>query len=159
MDTEELKSIAIEAVTSSVDDLFETMLACRVTCGEATADDTCIKKDITGMIGIAGEYKGAINVYFPEPVALKCVSAMMGMDVTAIDDDTRDAVGEITNMIVGGAKNYLYEKSIKCDISTPIVVVGQDYRVYAAAGTDKTVIPFESAYGAFYVDFFLRAKD
>lgn len=159
MDMIELNTIAIESIARSVNDLFETMLACRATRGEPTGDCACIHKDITGMIGIAGEYKGAINVYFPESVALQCVSAMMGMEITQFDEDARDAVGEITNMIVGGTKNYLYERSIKCEISTPVVVVGKDYHVYAAAGTAKTVIPFETDHGTFFVDFFLKAKD
>jgi len=159
MSGKQIEQVTIDALQKAVNDLFTTMMGLTIVAEEITEDQGVIEKDITGMIGIVGDYKGVMTVYFPEAVAFFCISAMLGMEVTELDADTKDAIGEITNMIIGGAKNFIYEAGIKCEITTPTVVVGKDYQVYSGAGVKKIVIPFSCDAGHFYIDFFLKKAD
>jgi chemotaxis protein CheX len=63
---------------------------------------------------------------------------MLGMDVTEVDDDVRDALGEIANMIAGSFKLHLTRCGADIRISTPSVVNGSEYAV--SAGTMKDTI-------------------
>ena len=74
-----------------------------------------LKKDrnapgvITGIIGLSGDFKGTIAVSFSEKLILFIVSTMFGEEMTEINDDISDAVGEISNMISGHVTNKLAE--------------------------------------------------
>ena len=96
---------------------------------------------------------------FPEDSALQCVSAMLGMEFTEITDETKDAIGEITNIIVGGAKNLLYEEGIYFNISTPTVIAGKDYSVYSGASTMQTIICYVCNDESFFIEFCIKKED
>jgi chemotaxis protein CheX len=159
MSDNQIEKVTVVSLERSAKELFTTMIGIDVSSSDTTDDQSIIRKDITGMIGIVGEYKGIVTVYFPEAVAFKVVAAMMGMEITELDSDAKDALGEITNIIVGGAKNFMYEAGFKCEISTPTVVVGKNYHVYCGSGVKKTIIPFSTPHGPFFIDFFLKKAE
>ena len=71
--------------------------------------------DMTGIIGLAGkEVKGSFAISFSE----SCIRArglhsnMLGEEINELSGDIMDAVGELTNMISGGAKAELDERGI-----------------------------------------------
>jgi len=59
------------------------------------------KGDITGIISISGNYNGTVSITYSEKLILHVVSTMFGEEMTEINDDIKDAVGELTNMISG----------------------------------------------------------
>ncbi len=155
----ELEGQVIKAIGASVKELFETMISLPVTVGDVTEDKSCIQKDITGMIGLAGEYQGIITVYFPEEIALRIVSGMIGMEINEINADVQDAIGEVANIIVGGAKNELYLEGIHFDISTPTVVVGNDYMVYSSKSQVQQISIFKIDAAHFYISSYVKKAD
>src|SRR5664280_3359955 len=66
--------------------------------------ETHFKECLTAMVGLAGTYNGLVSVHIPWPLAISFTSLMLGMEVTEIDDDVNDAMGEIANMIAGSFK-------------------------------------------------------
>lgn len=66
-----------------------------------------VKKDnkargcVTGLINLNGEYTATVAITFTEECILKIVSNMFGEELTKVDDDIFDAVGELSNMIAG----------------------------------------------------------
>ena len=63
--------------------------------------------DVTAVIGLTGEASGTISVSFTEDCILSIVSKMFGEEMTCINGEIRDAVGEISNMISGHARQKL----------------------------------------------------
>ena len=63
--------------------------------------------DVSGIIGLTGEAKGTISVSFSEGSILSIVSKMFGEEVKELNDEIMDAVGEISNMISGQARQKL----------------------------------------------------
>jgi len=84
---------------------------------------------ITAMVGLAGTYSGLVSIHVPWPLALSFTSQMLGMEVTEIDDDVNDAMGEIANMIAGSFKQHLSKGGADIQLSTPSVVNGSDYTI------------------------------
>ncbi|MBU0909194.1 MAG: chemotaxis protein CheX [Proteobacteria bacterium] len=109
---------------------------------------------ITGIIGLASEtITGTMVISFSEPCILKIVSNMTGEpEKTKIDAEVVDAVGELTNMISGGAKNQLAKMKMKFDLSLPTTIVGKNIDIGYRANTPIIVIPFMTASGEFVVE-------
>ncbi len=87
------------------------------------------KGDVSGVIGITGDSIGSLSVSFPEKSILTIVSDMFGENMTIIDDEIKDAVGEITNMISGQARQKLESAGISLDAAIPTVISGQDHSI------------------------------
>ena len=60
-----------------------------------------------------------------------------------INDEVRDAVGEITNMISGVARKKLESQGYNILAAIPTVVSGKDHAILHVLGGPSIIIPFE----------------
>lgn len=97
---------------------------------------------LTAMVGLAGTYNGLVSVHLPWPLAISFTSLMLGMEVTEIDDDVNDAMGEIANMIAGSFKQHLSKGGSDIQLSTPSVVNGSDYMVTSGNNIENISLKF-----------------
>jgi chemotaxis protein CheX len=80
---------------------------------------------ITAAISLAGSWKGAVLVECGLQEAFLFTSRMIGIDVpTSLNDDVRDALGELANMVGGNLKSVLPSG---VSLSLPTVVWGVNY--------------------------------
>ncbi len=123
-------------------------------------DDSKTFGDVTGIIGMTCEtVTGAMVLSFSEQCILQIVANMLMEPVKPkVDEDVVDAVGEITNMICGGAKAELAKIDLKFDLATPTMVVGKGVEISMFSKTKTIVIPFTTEYGGFVLEANLRAK-
>jgi chemotaxis protein CheX len=84
--------------------------------------------DISGIIGLTGEARGAVVISMKTGLALKITSRLTGKEHTTPDDETIDAIGEIVNIIAGNAKREL-EESFRLIISLPTIVTGKNHLI------------------------------
>jgi len=104
---------------------------------------------VTGVIGLAGaNVLGSVIISFHENSILEIVSNMLGEEFTEITADVEDAVGEITNMIVGGAKRVLAEKGFKFNLAIPTIIKGENVTLNLKTRGPRVVIPFKLESGA-----------
>ena len=68
------------------------------------------------------------------------------------DETVTDMVGEITNMVTGGAKNILSDSGHEFNMATPTVVHGKNHEICHNSKEKIIQIPFESKFGPFYVE-------
>ena len=114
--------------------------------------------DVSGSIGISGETAGAINVNFGTEVICKIVSNMLGETHEEIDETVTDAVGEIANMIAGGAKGEMQAKGMNFTIALPNVTIGNRHTHAFPNDVPTIVIPFTTEHGDFTVEVCIREK-
>jgi chemotaxis protein CheX len=112
--------------------------------------------DISGLIGLTGEAVGSIAFSMPKQTALKMVSKFVGEEALGLSTDTRDAIGELTNIIAGRVKKIFYEKNIRMKISVPNVIVGKEHTISSAKDVPTIVIPFDSELGNFAIQVSLK---
>ena len=108
--------------------------------------------DISGIIGFTGEARGSLALSFSESCILRIVSNMLGEEICNINDDIKDAVGEITNMVSGVARKHLEGDGFNISAAIPTVVGGKDHSILHVLGGPSIIIPFEIAAGPFVVD-------
>jgi len=116
-----------------------------------------LSHDVSGIIGLSGGAKGAVIISFPTKTALATVSAFIGLNVSSIDADVTDAVGELANIIAGAAKADL--QGLNVTISLPSVVVGTNHKVTTPKDIPSIVIPFNCAHGDFVVEVCISVND
>jgi chemotaxis protein CheX len=109
--------------------------------------------DVSAIIGFTGEKNGSISVSFSKKCAIAMVKSMLGDDIEDIVQDTKDAVGEITNMISGQARAGLSEMGMTFQGSTPTVIMGDKHTIAHVSKSPIMVIPFSTEHGDFAVEF------
>src|ERR1035437_4995314 len=103
---------------------------------------THFKECLTAMVGLAGTYNGLVSVHIPWQLAISFTSLMLGMEVSEIDDDVNDAMGEIANMIAGSFKQHLSKGGSDIQLSTPSVINGADYVVSSGNNLENITLKF-----------------
>jgi len=114
--------------------------------------DATAQGDISGIIGFAGEAKGSIALTFPESLALKLYSQMVGETARSMDDMVRDSIGELANMVAGGAKAALAQKGFHFKIAIPSIVVGKNHSIQHGAAAPFLVVPFSAESETFWLE-------
>ncbi|MDR2124822.1 MAG: chemotaxis protein CheX [Desulfovibrio sp.] len=126
---------------------------------EAKAGTPYVKKDrtaegdVSAIIGVTGDRTGTISVSFSRACALALVRGMLGDSVEDIVQDTRDAVGELANMVSGQARASLAARGIVMQGSTPSVIMGVGHHISHQSGRPVMAIPFSAESGEFTVEF------
>jgi chemotaxis protein CheX len=114
--------------------------------------------DISGIIGLTGQVQGFVVLSLCESAALHVVSSFVGEPVAHVDEQVKDAVGELTNMFAGGAKRVLAAARYDLRISIPSVVVGEGHVISRPRGVPCLEIPFETEAGPFSVELCLKLE-
>jgi len=113
---------------------------------------TIAKGDISGIIGLTGSVTGSMALSFSEGAILKIVSNMLGEDFKSVNNNIKDAVGEITNMISGVARKKLEAEGFYIQAGIPTVIAGKNHSITNVMGWPSLIIPFEIDEGTFVVD-------
>ncbi len=110
--------------------------------------------DVSGLIGMVGDQaNGSLSITFEGALALATMKKMVGEAPDEINEEIIDLVGEITNMVTGGAKRMLSEKGIEFDMATPIVVSGENHSIHHKAKGPIVIIPLKNELGRAYIEF------
>ena len=135
-------------------DVLGTMAQVELTHGQAERkDDSLAHGDVFGVVGMVGpQIKGSFAVSFDEKLALKTFANMLGEQLSEIDDQISDMVGEITNMVCGGAKRELGERGYEFEMATPSVISGESHSIHHKVDGPRILMPFESDFGKAYLE-------
>lgn len=149
-----MKAEFINPFLESIVNVLETMAAVKVTPGkpQRKEGDTA-SGDVTGIIGMASsDVKGSLAITFSCAAIFDIAERMLGEDVKEINATVTDLVGEITNMVTGGAKRMLAEQGYDFDMAIPAVVSGKDHHISHKFSGPKIMIPFATPAGRFFVE-------
>lgn len=116
-------------------------------------NDNLAKGDVSGLIGMVGpQTKGSLSITFEQTLVLQIMQNMLGENPGKINEEVTDLVGEITNMVTGGAKNLLGQKGYEFEMATPMVVSGKGHTISHKANGTKIIMPFTSPHGTAFIE-------
>ena len=84
--------------------------------------------DISAVIGLSGEARGAVVISMKKELAQKITEILTGKKHAEIDEDVVDALGELVNIIAGNVKKEL-ERDFRLVISLPTFVEGKKHKI------------------------------
>lgn len=147
-----------QQIIDSTQAVFDTMLMMSLTPGISLTEKVYKFQDsISGMLGFAGEIQGMLTIHCPQDVAFAITSTLIGLDVDEVDDDVKDTVGEMANMILGGIKDGFIEQGVQINLAVPTILAGRSYRVSGMDDALWTTVPFYLDEGEFLVELKLKA--
>lgn len=145
----ELEKFLVDATL----EVFASMIFIEIEPQAATDESVAaLSPNLSSLIGLAGDLKGILAIHCPENAALEITSAMLGMEVTELGEDAKDAIGEIANMIAGGLKVSLAEEEKKIELAIPTTVIGRSIRASGLSGAKRIMIPFTCPSGRFGIE-------
>jgi chemotaxis protein CheX len=149
----------IEHLDHDVREIFSTMIGMELPASQVADTVTRFKDCVTAMIGFAGSYHGMISINTPQTLALSIASQMLGMELTECDDDVRDALGEIANMVGGSFKHHFVKDGHEVRLSTPSVMSGDEYVMNTGSAPDTLTLMFECSGDHFGVNVYLETGE
>lgn len=111
----------------SAKEVFETMIF--MDMAETDEPDMHIDGEaILGSITFKGELEGCLSIACSMACARTITMNMLGVDSVdqVTEGDVCDAIGEVSNMIMGGAKKRLHGTFSAIELSIPSVVNGRE---------------------------------
>lgn len=82
------------------------------------------------FVGLTGKMRGQVIFSMGKDTALHIASCMMGgMPVIELDDISKSAISELTNMILGNTATILYNKGIGIEITPPSILMGDNMQI------------------------------
>jgi chemotaxis protein CheX len=108
--------------------------------------------DVSGVIGLIGKVKGTVSVSFTEKSILAIVSNMLGEEMKELNEEIKDAVGEITNMISGQARQELEDLGRSLQAAIPSVIMGKDHTITHVTSYPVMAVPFSTSNGQFTIE-------
>jgi chemotaxis protein CheX len=146
----------INPFINAVKNLFETMIDIPFKLGKPSLKKGSLPDyEISSIIGLSGTVTGCVVINLSKDIALQLVSALIGDEVTELDDDCTDAIGEIANIIAGNAKTDFPSEGTS--ISVPSVVVGK-HKVSYPSGLPIIAIPCITDKGELVIEIALKAN-
>ncbi len=130
---------------------FDTMLGCPLTRGTPhIKSDAQPAHEVSGVIGLSGRARGTVVLSLSREAALNATAVLLQEQPAEINADVADAVGELTNIIAGGAKAKL--DHLDMSVSLPTVITGKSHSVEFPKTVTPICIPFESEWGRITVE-------
>lgn len=142
-----------QEIVSATKDVFSTMVMMEVVNGPTmTGQGSEIVSNISSMLGLGGGIRGVLAFHCPARVAQDITGAFLGMEVDELNDDVKDAIGELTNMVAGNLKEFFASTGIDIKLAIPTSVIGESYHISGLFGATRVIIPFESEKGQFWAE-------
>ncbi len=147
----------INAFIKATQEVFKTMVQVEISTGKPYVKESPYVADsLIIVLGITGDVKGQAAINMPEKLAKSFASAMMmGMPVSELDELSKSALSELSNMIMGNAATLLFNIGVSVDITPPTLMIGDNVQVYP--GTMTTIgIPLFCEVGEFVLNLSIK---
>lgn len=140
----------------SVQNVFSTMLQLPVSVGEPRLKEGARgSHDVSGIIGMSGDVVGCVVLSLSSETAQRIVSLFTGEQTSPESDDFADAIGELVNMISGGAKANFPGGAVS--ISAPSVVMGAGHTIARQREVPCVIIPCATDCGDLVIEIAIQA--
>ena len=145
-----LETVDIAAfIRSAASEVFTTMLGMEMEAGpereERTGPD--VADGVLAFIGLAGPWAGAGAISCSAALSCKLCEALLMTEAASVNEEVLDAMGEVTNMIIGNFKTAAEERLGPLGLSIPTVIYGRNFKSRGGSQNMWVVVPFTCASG------------
>ena len=174
--TEKISEALIrENIVRALGDVFKTMLARKIRLQAVGSDSEdsrwpplpppppAAPPHVVGTVGFLGEINGLIYLYFDEGLAAENAGTLLGMTKEELaesgEDAVNDAIGEITNMVVGGFKNSFCDAGYPCKLTIPSILRGRNFCIEPISSAQRYIYHFECDGHRVVADILMKEED
>ncbi len=131
---EKIRITAVEkAIEKSTMDTFGTMLSMDLVKVGKITDPALGDNRFVASVHYAGEVVGTLSLHVSRGFATMITAAMLSMEVDEVEneEEIKDVLGELANIISGNLKSDFLDADLACVISTPSITRGSDFKIQA----------------------------
>lgn len=153
-DGDHMDVLLINALLDSLFTVFATMVKLKIQPGipEPKQGNTA-RGVVSGLIGMNAEgASGSVALSLTLPTIREISRRLLGYEIASADTEAADLVGELTNMLVGGAKRILSEKGHDFDMQTPQLLRGDGHEIVHHHPGQTVLLPFKVNQDEFYIE-------
>jgi len=153
-----VKAEYINPVLSSVINALQTMAQLSPVPGKPSLKQDDISLGVvSGLIALDGdEASGSLAISFPEPVILDIYKRIMREDKSSVDDSVVDLVGELANIVMGGAKQNFESAGMQFGLTLPEMIQGEAHTINHPVDGQVIVLPLTIESGTIFVEFIFK---
>jgi chemotaxis protein CheX len=142
-----LTKLNAEMLAQTVESVFLNMMNLEVSPGETPWNPS--HDQLTSAVHLSGIWNGALLFECDQRQACRFAGRFLSMDPPdTVNDDVRDVLGELANMIGGNMKSAV---ASGLSLSMPSVTDGSDYGLRVCGSEIQDRLGFECAEGPFWV--------
>jgi chemotaxis protein CheX len=139
--------VSVEFLAQIVESVFETMMSLEVSPSDEPWTSTGDR--LTSFVHLTGDWNGAVLLDCNPRQACQFAGRILCMDPPdSVDDDVRDVLGELANMIGGNMKCGM---ATGVSLSMPTVMEGRDYDMRICGSQVLERVAFQSVDGPFWI--------
>ena len=128
----------------AVKEVFKSMVSMEVRAEPPSPLTADPEGEIMGSVGFIGEANGVIYVRAGIGFARTITSRILGISESEVGSGEMltDAIGELSNMVVGYVKSRLCDGGFSCVLTVPSVVQGHELKVQVPSQVTRRTIGF-----------------
>jgi flagellar motor switch protein FliN len=133
-DIAKINALDINArVSEATIDVFDTKLSLKLESADAATAEGLEGIRNVGSVCFAGDATGMVSIHAGDSFSREMAAAMLGMEVEKIegDEQIRDVLGEIGNIVGGSLKSAFTDAGLRCALSTPSFTSGTEFQIEA----------------------------
>ena len=88
---------------------------------------------IKALVGMAGSFRGSVTYAMDRETARSIYARMSGNETAALDELAHSAIGDLANVISGRGTIELERLGYSCDITPPVLIIGEGARINTVA--------------------------
>ncbi|UCD78668.1 MAG: flagellar motor switch protein FliN [Desulfobacterales bacterium] len=132
VDVEKINSLDLEAILSeSIIDVFDTMFSIKLDITDQIPPDSLEKIRDVGSVSFAGDATGMVSIHVGDNFSRELAADMLGMEIEDLegDEEIRDMLGELSNIVGGNLKSTFTDAGLVCALSTPSFTTGTHFKI------------------------------
>ncbi|TFG89111.1 MAG: chemotaxis protein CheX [Candidatus Atribacteria bacterium] len=131
-----------DALVSGAKEVFETMIF--IDLVQAAPDQRIQEDSLLASITFQGDIEGCMAICCSMDCGKIIACNMLGMEPCSelSEEEVSDAMGEVSNMVLGSIKARIQKDVGNINVSIPSVVKGRMLENALGAGTSKVVVKF-----------------
>jgi len=112
-------------------DVFDTMLSARLEPTDTIPPESLEDLRDVGSVSFAGDATGMVSIHAGDNFTRELAAEMLGMEVEELegDEEIRDMMGEVGNIVGGNLKSAFTDAGLACALSTPSFTTGTDFKI------------------------------
>ena len=139
------------AIQDALNEIATTMLFVDV----QPVDENEQKADASVEVKLSGGINGGLHLNLPLGGARALAAALMGETPEGLDDETKDAIGELANMIAGGLQTRMSGELGEINLTPPEITIGP--KQLSSDGEKRLHLPFQIESENFSVELRLQS--
>ena len=143
----------VASLSQATQEVFSTMLGMELVAQPPHRENGKLEptNGVVTLIGLAGKWVGTGSICCAGETARKISGKLLMSEFSAVDQEVLDAMGEVTNMIIGNFKNSIEDIVGPLGLSIPVVIFGRNFTASSLHAAEWTVVPFECTEGVIEV--------